>query len=26
MDTALYTHPDMLDHRPGEGHYERPAR
>ena len=26
MDTALYTHRDMLDHRPGEGHYERPAR
>ncbi|MDO9432097.1 MAG: histone deacetylase family protein [Phenylobacterium sp.] len=26
MDTALYTHPDMLDHRPGEGHHERPAR
>ena len=26
MDTALYTHRDMLDHRPGEGHHERPAR
>ena len=26
MDIALYTHPDMLDHRPGEGHHERPAR
>ena len=26
MDTALYTHPDMLDHRPGQGHHERPAR
>lgn len=26
MDTALYTHPDMLDHRPGDGHHERPAR
>jgi acetoin utilization deacetylase AcuC-like enzyme len=26
MDVALYTHPDMLDHRPGEWHPERPAR
>lgn len=26
MDTALYTHRDMIDHRPGEGHYERPER
>ena len=26
MDVALYTHPDMLDHRPREGHPERPAR
>ncbi|MFC3077119.1 histone deacetylase family protein [Phenylobacterium terrae] len=26
MSVALYTHPDMLDHRPGEGHPERPAR
>ncbi len=26
MTVALYTHPDMLDHRPREGHVERPAR
>jgi acetoin utilization deacetylase AcuC-like enzyme len=26
MDVALYTHEDMLDHRPGEGHPERPER
>jgi acetoin utilization deacetylase AcuC-like enzyme len=26
MDVALYTHPDMLDHRPGDWHYERPER
>jgi acetoin utilization deacetylase AcuC-like enzyme len=26
MDVALYTHTDMLDHRPGEGHPERPER
>jgi acetoin utilization deacetylase AcuC-like enzyme len=26
MSVALYTHPDMLDHRPREGHVERPAR
>jgi len=26
MSVALYTHPDMLDHRPREGHAERPAR
>ncbi|HEX7885267.1 MAG TPA: histone deacetylase family protein [Phenylobacterium sp.] len=26
MTVALYTHPDMLDHRPGEGHPERPER
>jgi acetoin utilization deacetylase AcuC-like enzyme len=26
MDVALYSHPDMLDHRPGEWHPERPAR
>jgi len=26
MDVALYTHPDMLDHNPGAGHPERPAR
>jgi acetoin utilization deacetylase AcuC-like enzyme len=26
MALALYTHPDMLDHRPREGHVERPAR
>jgi acetoin utilization deacetylase AcuC-like enzyme len=26
MSVALYTHPDMLDHRPREGHPERPAR
>lgn len=26
MPLALYTHPDMLDHRPGEWHPERPER
>lgn len=26
MDVALYTHVDMLDHRPGESHPERPER
>jgi acetoin utilization deacetylase AcuC-like enzyme len=26
MSVALYTHPAMLDHRPAEGHAERPAR
>src|SRR5688572_5638014 len=26
MTVALYTHPDMLDHRPGERHPERPER
>jgi acetoin utilization deacetylase AcuC-like enzyme len=26
MSLALYTHADMLDHRPGEHHPERPAR
>ena len=26
MATALYTHPDMLDHQPGRGHKERPER
>ncbi len=26
MPVALYTHPDMLDHRPRDGHAERPAR
>ena len=26
MDVALYTHPDMLGHRPREGHPERPER
>ena len=26
MSIALYTHPDMLDHRPREGHPERPDR
>lgn len=26
MSLALFTHPDMLDHRPGEGHPERPER
>jgi acetoin utilization deacetylase AcuC-like enzyme len=26
MEIALYTHPDMLDHQPGPGHAERPAR
>jgi len=26
MDLALYTHPDMLGHRPGDWHPERPER
>lgn len=26
MELALYTHPDMLGHRPGEWHHERPER
>ena len=26
MTVALYSHPDMFDHRPGEGHPERPER
>jgi acetoin utilization deacetylase AcuC-like enzyme len=26
MEIALYTHVDMLDHRPGHGHSERPER
>src|SRR3989344_7280720 len=26
MTVALYTHQDMLDHRPGEGHPESPER
>jgi acetoin utilization deacetylase AcuC-like enzyme len=26
MTLALYTHPDMLDHRPGDRHPERPER
>ena len=26
MTVALYTHEDMLDHRPGETHFERPER
>jgi acetoin utilization deacetylase AcuC-like enzyme len=26
MALALFTHPDMLDHRPGAGHPERPER
>ncbi len=26
MTVALYTHQDMLDHRPGDGHPERPER
>ncbi|WP_292067661.1 histone deacetylase family protein [Brevundimonas sp. UBA7664] len=26
MSVALFTHPDMLDHRPGPGHPERPER
>ena len=26
MDIALYTHLEMLDHRPGEWHPERPER
>ena len=26
MSVALFTHPDMLEHRPGAGHPERPER
>jgi acetoin utilization deacetylase AcuC-like enzyme len=26
MDVALYTHTEMFDHRPGDGHPERPER
>jgi acetoin utilization deacetylase AcuC-like enzyme len=26
MSLTVFTHPDMLDHHPGEGHAERPAR
>jgi acetoin utilization deacetylase AcuC-like enzyme len=26
MTTALYTHPDMLDHQPGRNHREQPER
>jgi acetoin utilization deacetylase AcuC-like enzyme len=26
MSLPVFTHPDMLDHHPGEGHAERPAR
>ena len=26
MEVALHTHADMLDHRPGDGHAERPER
>ena len=26
MSVAVFTHPDMLDHRPGPGHPERPER
>ena len=26
MSVTLFTHPDMLSHRPGEGHPERPER
>ena len=26
MSVALFTHPDMIDHRPGPGHPERPER
>jgi acetoin utilization deacetylase AcuC-like enzyme len=26
MTVALYTHPDMFDHRPGQRHQERPER
>lgn len=26
MAVALFTHPDMIEHRPGEGHPERPER
>ena len=26
MTVAVFSHPDMISHRPGEGHPERPAR
>ncbi|QBX36415.1 histone deacetylase family protein [Brevundimonas sp. S30B] len=26
MSATLFTHPDMVDHRPGDGHPERPQR
>lgn len=26
MSAALFTHPDMIEHQPGEGHPERPER
>ena len=26
MSVPVFTHPDMIEHRPGEGHPERPAR
>ncbi|MDQ7812352.1 MAG: histone deacetylase family protein, partial [Brevundimonas sp.] len=26
MSVALFTHPDMIEHRPGAGHPERPER
>ena len=26
MSVPLFTHPDMIDHRPGVGHPERPER
>lgn len=26
MSATLFTHPDMIDHRPGDGHPERPQR
>ena len=26
MSVALFTHPDMIGHRPGAGHPERPER
>ena len=26
MSVALFTHPDMMEHRPGAGHPERPER
>ena len=26
MSVTLFTHPDMIDHRPGVGHPERPER